>query len=110
MYPILYLKKGTGGKRARARTLQTTAAKSPKRVEDATEFSEKAIRRILREKECHEPQVAKSITCRGSNRVPKRVAYTRHSKMFHSEQNSCFLCAAKNAPNYIKTAPEIQRK
>ena len=69
--------------------------KVQKKVEDATKFSEKGIRRILRQQKGHEPQVTKSITYSGSNRVPQRVADTRHSKIPHSVQNACFFMCSK---------------
>jgi len=96
------VKEGAGDKRTSAQTLQTTAAKSAKRVEEATEFSEKAIRRILHEKKCHEPQVTKSIAYSGSNRLPKRVADTRLSKVCHSAQNSCFFMCSKERPPTVQ--------
>jgi hypothetical protein len=64
--PNLYDLKGEGGKRDKTdRTSDYTARKTygRKRVDGRANFtSEKAIRRTLRVKESHEPQVTTSIT------------------------------------------------
>jgi len=71
-------------------------------VEEATEFSEKAIRRILREKKCHEPQVTKSIAYSGLNRVPKRVADTRLSKSLSFGAEFTLFYAQQRTPPTIQ--------
>jgi hypothetical protein len=53
--------------------LQETAAESAKRVEDATELSETAIRRILRDQKNHEAQGTYFTTHSRTYKVPKRV-------------------------------------